>query len=93
MAQRRSQGYMDWLNKEYLRKQGADEANLGIDARNKAMKYQTDIVNLQNKARRNDLLGTGVTELAQTFSRDPRYFQALMGNKEAYRAPFTGWNV
>ena len=91
MAQGRSAGYMDWLNKEALRRQGVDEANLGIDARNKAMKYQIALQNMASKARRKDFLGTATEQFAQTFGRDPRYFAAIAGDKSAYRTPFSGW--
>ena len=89
MGQARSAAYMDWMNREALRRQGVDEANLGINARNKAMKLQIDMLNQQAKANRNKYFETASEQLAQTFGRDPMYFAAMAG--QAPRQPFTGW--
>ena len=90
-AQGLSQGYMDWLNKEYLRHQGVDQANLENIRANNAIKMQTAIMNRQAIDRKSDFLAESANQLAQTFGRDPRYFAALAGDTSAYRQPFTGW--
>lgn len=89
VAQARSSGYMDWMNKEALRRQGVDEANLGIAARNKAMQLQIALLNQQAKANRNKYFETATEQFAQEFGRNPMYFRAMAG--ESPRQPFTGW--
>jgi hypothetical protein len=91
MAQARSQGYMDWMNRESARRQGVDEANMGIAARNRAMKLQVDLLNQQARANRNKYFETSTEQLAQEFGRNPMYFQALAGKTP--RQPFTGWRT
>jgi len=93
LGQAESQARLGWQNTEAQRRQAIDQANAEINARNKGLLLQTDIMNQQAKAARNEFFGTSAEQLAQEFGRNPRYFEALAGDKNAYRPAFSGWRA
>ena len=89
LTQGQAEARNKWQNAEAMRKQGVNQFNTEIDARNKQMAMQVDIMNQQAKAARNEMFGKAMEQTAQTFNVNPQYYRAMAG--QAPRQPFTGW--